>query len=269
LKQLNMDTSTADDEVKALDKRFEGGIGIANSTSSVVEKWAHTNAADDCRDARYATTPIYSVASQKYFYPYLINLAEIIFNEARGEDWGQMDMVGWTVRNRVLQGVSCDSYRGGVNWHTTCATLPCGDGNTAFCDLSRWYCCAEHGATTTVSATSVQFNDTHVAIADLDYYNLPTESWDIMNGRIPDPSTGFIPSGISDCTTGCGAFCTTGANTGSPSPRGPMEYLDHNYCAAASTCKWYSGNICGSLPYTTNCTTGGNRGDNHFWNKYN
>lgn len=276
--RLGLDTSSADEEIEEIDRRMSQGAGavtaetakIAADIFSSPEKFAHNVATDDCRSTTYAQRTVCTSYGQCY-PPYLVNLAEILWNEARGETWGASDMVGWTVRNRALQRVSCDAYPGGTTSTTCRSTLPCGDANSSFCDLSRWYCCAEHGGTTTVGATHYQFNDAHVAMIDLENAATIQQAYDMINGRIPDPSTGFIPPRISGCPSPlyCSASCTTGANQFDPSPRGPMEYRAYNYCAAAQSCKWYAKNTCGDLPMPTSCTTGGGTGDNYFWNRYN
>lgn len=278
LTRLGLDTSSADEEIEEIDRRGNQGAGsvtagaakLASEIFSTPEEFVHTVATDDCRSTTYAQRTV-CTSYGKCYPPYLVNLAEILWNEARGESWGQSDMVGWTVRNRALQRVSCDAYPGGTTSTTCRSTLPCGDANSSFCDLSKWYCCSEHGGTTTVGASHVQFNDNHVAMIDLENAATLQEAYDIINGRIPDPSTGYIPPGITGCPSPlyCSAACTTGANQYNPSPQGPMEYRGYNYCAAAQTCKWYAKNTCGDLPTPTSCTTGGGAGDNYFWNRYN
>lgn len=277
LTRLGLDTSSADEEIAEIDRRQNQGTGavtagiadLAADIFSVPEKFAHTVATDDCRSTTYAQRSV-CTSYGKCYYPYLVNLAEILFNEARGETWGASDMVGWTVRDRALQRVSCDAYPGGTTSTTCRSTLPCGD--PSFCDLSKWYCCSEHGGTTTVGTAHSQFNDTHALMADLENAATIQEAYDIINGRIPEPSTGFIPPGISGCPSPlyCSApACTTGANQTSPAPQGPMEYRGYNYCAAAQSCKWYAKNACGDLPMPASCTSGGGAGDNYFWNRYN
>lgn len=272
--RLGLDTSSADEEIEEIGRRFPGEAGAVTAETnnllgkifSTPKEFVHTVATDDCRSTTYAQRSV-CTSYGKCYYPYLINLAEILWNEARGESWGQSDMVGWTVRNRVLQRVSCDVYVGGITW-STCPNLPCGD--PSFCDLSRRYCCAEHGGTTSVGSSHSQFNDGHVAMADLEDAATIQEAYDIVNGRIPDPSTGFIPPGITGCPSPlyCSAACTTGANQTSPSPRGPMEYLGYNYCAAAASCKWYAKNTCGDITPPASCSTYV-AGDNFFWNRNN
>jgi tetratricopeptide (TPR) repeat protein len=278
--RLGLDASSADEEIAETKSRLIHGAGAVTAETartagifSAPEKgqFAHTVATDDCRNPTYAQRPVCGTYYSTCYYPYAVNLAEIIWNEARGEYWGQGDMVGWTVRNRVLQRVSCDAYPGGTTYTTCRSTLPCGDGDINFCNLSRWYCCAEHGGTTAWGTSHDQFNDAHVAMLDLELSAIIFQAYDMINGRIPDPSRNFIPYGISGCSSlaGCGQSCTTGANQFDPSPYGPMEYRGSNYCALASSCKWYAKNVCGNLPVPTSCSTGDNAGDNHFWNRYN
>src|SRR5262249_19185527 len=90
---------------------------------------AHINASDDCRGVAKSLTcqpdPIYGGC----FHPWALNLAEILFNEARFERSGAQAMVGWTVRDRAFLSLKkvlasgstctsgygclrCDSYRG-------------------------------------------------------------------------------------------------------------------------------------------------------------
>lgn len=272
---LGKDSKSADEEIAEilarrhtttsdLFSRFRPSA--AKGIESIWERFAHTNTSDDCRSGTYASQT-QCAASGLCYYPFEINLAEIIYNEARGESIGGKDMVGWTVRDRAFQRVSCDAYPGGTTSTTCRSTVPCGD--PSHCTESRNYCCVEHGGTTTVGATHYQFNDAHVTLSNLESAGLLDEAYYIIIGAIPEPSNNFIPPGMSNCSTGCGGFCDTGINYTSPSPQGPMEYRAYNYCAAATTCKWYAKNVCGDLAQPSSCSTGGNTGDNHFWNRLN
>jgi hypothetical protein len=271
---LGMDTSSADDEIEEAFQRRRSAAGLvgqaaASNTSGVKLIWgefAHSTASDDCRSTTYAQQ-LQCASSGSCYYPFEVNLAEILWNEARGESLGGKDMVGWTVRDRALERVSCDAYPGGTTSTTCRSTVPCGDPSN--CAVSQYYCCSEHGGTTTVGATHFQFNDAHVTLSNLESAGLLDEAYFIILGAIPEPSNNFVPSGVSSCTLGCGGFCNTGTNYTSASPQGPMEYRANNYCAAAQTCKWYAKNVCGDLPTPSSCSTGGNSGDNHFWNRLN
>lgn len=271
LRALGRDTSSADEEIAQIRQRqvTAGSYVPEKDTGDILtpvfEPFAHSNASDDCRSATYAQAQ-HCDSGGTCLYSYVVNLAEILYNEARGESLGSQDAVGWTVRDRALQGVSCDAYVGGVNY-TSCRTnLPCGDPSR--CALSRYYCCAEHGATTTVGASHSQFNDAHVPLQTLIDSGLFYEAQYVWWGAVPDPTTNFVPAGVSDCTFGCSGFCAAGINFDSPSPNGPMEYLGYNYCAQRQTCKTYKGNVCGNNTRATSCTSGGS-GDNYFWNRLN
>ena len=280
LTRLGLDTSSADEEIEEIDGRLRQGTGavtaetarlMAGIFSSAPEEFVHNVATDDCRSTTYAGRTVCTSYGTCYS-TYIVNLAEILWNEARGESWGQSDLVGWTVRNRALQRVSCDAYPGGTTSTTCRSTLPCSSADPGFCDLSRAYCCSEHGGTTAVGTTHYQFNDAHVAMIDLENSATITAAYEMVNGRIPDPSTNYVPPGITGCPPlGCAAACTTGANQTSPSPRGPMEYRAYDYCAAAPSCKWYAKNWCGDLPLPTACGTSPRYtpSDNYFWNRNN
>ncbi|MGE0683482.1 MAG: hypothetical protein AB7P69_21600 [Candidatus Binatia bacterium] len=95
----------------------QGGTWIATAGFNVDDEtgnaYEHTEANDDCRVVTGTTTSGYVCDnSGNCFYTQGVNLAEIIYNEARGETPGAQDTVGWVVRNRAFQGLSCDSYPG-------------------------------------------------------------------------------------------------------------------------------------------------------------
>jgi hypothetical protein len=187
-------------------------------------------------------------------------MAEVIWNEARGERLGAQATVAWTIRDRALQGVSCDVYVGGVNYYPNpCGQLPCNIPTGSDCpDLARRYCCVTHGATLSVGAQQLQFNDAHVALQTLADDGAIWRAFDVINGWEWDPSTNFVPPFVSDCvaTDGCDQnFCFFGANTTNASPDGPMEYRSSLYTPTASSCKWASGFVC---PNTSP--------NNYFWN---
>jgi hypothetical protein len=141
--------------------------------------FSHTSTVDDCRGAYYGTVVACAVAQsngQLYcYYPYTLNLAEIMYNEAGGgAPWGEATMVGWTVRDRVyerpvqlIRGVwyNCSAYPGGYG-SSLGTGLPCADS----CPDSANYCRAEHGGTTTVGASQYQFDDSHRDFSVLDQY---------------------------------------------------------------------------------------------------
>lgn len=211
-----------------------------------------------------------------------MNLAEVLYNEARGERRGAQSAVAWSVRDRALEalrgvwngngsfaGTSCDSYPGGFYSQSTCAGLPCNDVNQVNCNLSRWYCCAIHGGKTTLGGSQLQYNDEHVDWPTLAATGLPDLALWVENGNIPDTSSMWAPPGVYNCYIGCNSpypWCNTGSNIADGSPNGAMEYRSGSYTAGVSfgllsDCKqlaWdpegrYRGFVCGGV--------------NYFWNR--
>jgi hypothetical protein len=251
--------------------------------------YEHDVFSDDCRRQNQTCFPDPNVPGT-CFWADTLNLAEILYNEARGETRGAQATVGWTVRDRAYQRLSCDSYpgaEGGGNVTQTCrATVPCSDPN--FCDSSKRYCCVMHGGTTTLGAPQSQFNDEHVPFNTLYTGGFAYRAVHILNGWIPDVSTGFIPSGLDEnngsrCNThnppvpgDCGdPFCNPCVdpdcelviiNPGQASPRGPQEFRSGQYSAQNPSCKQApTVNTCqGAANNFVCCNASPN---NYFWNR--
>lgn len=258
------------------------GLNIDDEAGNAYE---HTEARDDCRIQPYASGPVCDTYGH-CFWTQGVNLAEIIYNEARGETPGAQDTVGWVVRNRAFQGLSCDSYpgaQGGGTLTTTCRnTVPCNDPN--FCGNTQRYCCAIHGGATQLGTSGYQFNDEHVDINTLSSSGVIWEAFYVGNGWAPDVSTSWCPPGVVGCSFACDRPDSTyGDNYNSPSPNGPMEFRGFDYCASASSCKRYMRDICGNtdstvppdgnpieVPPNSACpplnTSRGSK-DNFFWNR--
>lgn len=263
------------------------GVNIDDETGNAYE---HTEYNDDCRTQPYTNGPVCN--SDGYcFWTQGVNLAEIIYNEARGETVGAQDLVAWTVRDRAFQGlrmvlnslgqlVSCDAYPGG---NKVCAT-PC--NQQEFCgppNNTQRYCCAMHGGQTQWGTSGYQFNDKHVDIDDLSSSLIIWEAAFVGNGWVGDPSTSWCPPGVVGCSFACGdPGSFDGSNFNDPSPAGPMEFRSSDYCAAVSAgtlseCKWYAGDFCGNTPSPPAnpiqvppfgaCATTGATNDNFFWNR--
>jgi hypothetical protein len=255
------------------------GVNVDDDISQNVTE--HTEASDDCRVQSYTNGPVCDNFGN-CFWTQGVNLAEIIYTEAQAETPGAQDTVGWTVRNRAFQGVSCDSYPGGVNWHTSCSpqpcqpcsTLPCNQGSPDFCtnNNTKWYCCAIHGGQTQLGTSGHQFNDEHVDINTLSSSGVIWEAFYVGNGWVPDVSTNWCPPGVIGCSFACsGPGSVDGDNFNDPSPNGPMEFRSYDYCAAASSCKRYVADACGNsggqlLPDSP-CGQTSQANDNFFWNR--
>lgn len=273
LEQLRRDTSSADAEIELMRQRLgtdvEGGMPGPELTGEPVMTqrpiaFAHGNYTDDCRAPYYNGVLHCSTAPSGgwCWFPFTVNLGEIIWNEARGESVGAQALVAWTVRDRVLQTVSCDTYVGGSNYYPSVRDrLPCDLPGSQSCSLARGYCWAEHGGTSYVGQAHWQFNDAHVFIDDLANSGTIYPAFYVINGWMWDRSTNYIPPGVWYCVgDGCNTnLCYYGSNSYSPSPSGPMEYRSNVYPAAgAGVCKLASGFVCGN---------GANPSDNYFWNR--
>lgn len=273
LMALKGDTTDAEAEVLEIYNRMpSNSLGMVRSKRTDVAAapaFIH-NGADDCRNPREVSCIVQTLPDgsqvQNCFFPQAVNLAEILSNEARGERIGAIDMVGWTVRDRVFQNlINCDnstlSYNGGFGSSHVgrCRTaIPCVQPiQQGFCPLEVDYCCAIHGGTTSAGTDQEQFNDGHVAFPDLLNTGFAFEAVNIENGFIPEPSTNFVPPGVTACNFGCDTnVCTLGTNITAASPSGPMEFLNRQYTATNASCKNSSGFV---------CPNGGN--NNFFWNR--
>jgi hypothetical protein len=234
--------------------------GVNIDDDKLGNSYEHVESFDDCRVQPYTNGPICDYYGN-CFWTQGVNLAEIIYNEARGETPGAQDTVGWTVRDRAFQGLSCDAYPGG---NTVCAT-PC--NQVEFCGSpynTKRYCCAMHGGQTQWGTSGYQFNDEHVDINELSVSSLIIwEAVYVGNGWVPDPSTGWCPPGVIGCSSACdGPGSWDGDNFNDPSPSGPMEFRGYNYYSGVYQdphyqCKTWKANVC----------PGGTPGDNYFWNR--
>ncbi len=284
---LALPTEDAEAEIEDIQETFRhlplgGGWQGGTMASAQGPPWRHSSPDDECRTKDYRSLWVDQWSA--WFYAYTVNFAEVLYNEARGEPWGAIAAVAWTVRNRALQplpgawttsggcaGVSCDSYPGGYYSRGTCASLPCGDYNQQNCDLSRWYCCVLHGGTLAPGVDQWQFNDTHVPWLDLQATALQYAAYWVLNGRVPDMtqpggSGGWIPPGVSGCLVGCPSptlegrrlsWCSNGFNIAHANPNGAMEFRSYSYTPEIfANCKQLKGFV---------CTPSGN----YFWNRLN
>jgi tetratricopeptide (TPR) repeat protein len=265
---IGLDTESADAEIAQIRERFSDDrpFFFSNPDWDQVEPeikpaFVHNNLADDCR-AQNCAVAFCNPVNGDCFGVVVVNFAEVLWQEARGERVGAQGLVGWTIRNRILQGLSCDSYFGGLSSQATCRSrFVCNIMDTpGAAQQAKDYCCAIHGGTTTAGQSQQQFNDAHVPWQTLIASGLPYRAVEVINGFLPEVSTNFAPSGVAGCDFSCDvAFCLFGNNKFEPSPRGPMEFMGVDYQAQAQQCKERKGNVCGNTP--------GTRGDNYFWNR--
>jgi hypothetical protein len=257
---------------------FAGLSGLL-FTSLAEAAWSHTDASDDCRVKDWQVYINFCDSFGNCFTPMGINVAEIIDNEAKAETPGARYTVGWTVKNRAFEALTpkCDSYPGaeGGDLTTSCrssSTIPCGDPGA--CAQSKQVCCAVHGGTLFNNPAHSQWNDTHVSFNNLLFRGTIYAAWYVLDGFVPDPSTGWAPPGVSGCSFNCGTvdnqgrpsggpWCSSGSNFFTPDPNGPMEFRGTltGYTPTISSCKWPSGFVC------SNGTAAGGAKDNYFWNR--
>lgn len=285
--------------------------GSTATCSANIGGWSHDNAADDCRVAYYNSAACTCLLPGSEYpmwdpdqtigrvygilYPAATNLAEIVYNESRGESKGAQDLVAWTVINRASETISCDSYIGGYPATSCVGALSCspspdcspsncvaGDFNngcwgynqcTAPCSPNQRLCCADHGGTTALSTRQIQFNDTHVSCDTL-CTSVFWEAFYTTGAMVPDMTNpGWVPPGHTSCTIDCTRpKCEPlGVMSSGPSPNGPMEYRGYNFCAdfVKKQCKWFAKNKCGNNPIPSKCCLTGCKpdGDNYFWNR--
>ncbi|MBI3799067.1 MAG: tetratricopeptide repeat protein [Deltaproteobacteria bacterium] len=238
------------------------GVNIDND--KLGNSYEHVESFDDCRKQSYTNGPICDNYGN-CFWTQGVNLAEIIYNEARGETRGAQDTVGWTVRDRAFQSLSCDAYPGG---NTVCPT-PC--NQVEFCgppNNTQRYCCAMHGGQTQWGTSGYQFNDEHVDINELSIGSLIIwEAADVGNGWVPDPSTGWCPPGVIGCSSACQEpGSQDGDNFNDPSPSGPMEFVGYAYDPKKPACKQApTADTCSSAADNFVCCNASP--NNYFWNR--
>ncbi len=248
----------------------------ANIDDEAGNAYEHTEANDDCRVKHYSSGPVCDNYGN-CFWTQGVNLAEIIYNEARAETLGAQDAVGWTVRDRAFEGLSnpslCNSYPGAEAGGTLTADcrnpdtgVPC--NQNGFCDNTPRYCCAMHGGQTQLGTSGYQFIDEHVDINTLVSSGVMDEAVWVGNGLVPDMSTGWCPPGVGNCYLNCAAPWSDGINFNfsDPSPHGPMEFRGFAYPVPNSSCQ--------QAPTTNTCPGGAANSiccnaspNNYFWNR--
>jgi tetratricopeptide (TPR) repeat protein len=266
---MNEDSTDATQEVADSHKAAGGTMmGVVRRTSpaaaaTLLPRFSHTNDSDDCRGSTSGVP--WCDQYGNCFYDQVVNLAEILYNEAHSEQWGSIGTVGWTARDRVLNSPGCDTYPGGKNGALTSncrAALAC--AQPGFCPYDVYYCCVEHGGTTTTGTSQTQFNDSHVDFLTLWYSDLLWEAVYIENGYVPELSPLYVWGGaaytfyMTGCDTSCGVdLCTGGGDITHHPGGGPFEFRNYQYTAGNPSCKEVAGFVCGN---------GGT--DNYFWAKY-
>ena len=245
---LNIDTNEVDTEIKGLrknlinsdliraipkfvDKNITGKtvINTLALATAYAFVFSHNNESDDTR-GQYRHDWVKSPLGPS-FTTWLVNAAEVIYNEGRGHNVKQRYAIAWAIRNRATLDMNgCDSYPGSESSPlvSTCR-IALANSST----LHRIYSCVVHGGTTRVGASHVQMNDSHVEIVDLASSGILWEMVNVMSGWVPDPtsSNSFIPA----------TYPSENHFTGNP--KGAQEWSRNNYCAENYHCKVRLGNV--------------------------
>ncbi|NQY62978.1 MAG: hypothetical protein HRT38_04485 [Alteromonadaceae bacterium] len=233
------------------------------------ERYSHNNESDDSRGKygdKWVTIPQGFIIS-----PYLINAAEVVYNEARGASAIGRYAIAWAIRNRATIDMNdCDSYPGSESDHevSACRVATPDGPESSFTDTFKRYSCVVHGGTTKVGGSHSQMNDTHVNKTSLASSGVIWEMLNVVNGWILDPTS---PN-----------FFTTDKrypnfDVSKGNPEGAQEWKNSNYCAKNHSCKVRLGNVGGNFPDTpTLCSIemglrnnlyDFNSKDNFFWGR--
>ena len=260
---LNMDTQEVDFEIKQLRKSLSNSpfIGSIPKFTIATKKipinplslpkayafeYAHNNERDDSRGKYsddwirvYADLSIFSFNLLNFqLLTWLINAAEVIYNEARGMSQVGRYAVAWAIRNRATIDMNGCNFYPGAESHpavNVCRKLtsagPSGKGSSS--DMFKRYSCVVHGGTVDLGSTHSEMNDTHV---DVDKLMDSGIIWDIVtvsNGWAPEQfgSKYYYVSHYPD------------RNYFSGNPDGAQEWKSQNYCTENHSCKMRLGNI--------------------------
>ncbi len=220
-------------------------------------KFIHNNESDDSR-GKYGN--FWVKTPQGYiFSAFIINAAEVIYNEARGNSRLTRLAIAWSIRNRATIDMNdCNFYLGSEsdpNVSVCRAETPDGPRSIAS-NIFKRYSCVVHGGTSSVGASQTQMNDTHVSIANLESSGILWEVLYVASGWIPDPSAPnvFLTNQYPE------------VNVSSGNPIGTQEWSKGNYCAENNKCKVRLGNIGGYLANQGNtCFKEGSQSHDYFF----
>ncbi len=277
--KLNMNTNAVDAEVSELRRNLSDNPFIRAIPKLVLNKtkamnkynlstayafnFAHRNLRDDSR-GKYSSAWVNSVTEANRVYStHFLNIAEVVYNEARGASSIGRIAVGWAIRNRAtMDMMGCDFYLGAEGHAKTnkCREVTSmGTNHHLYGDIYAQYACVVHGGTTTVGAINTEMNDSHVSLADLESSGIIWELVHVVNGWMPDPTSlhAFAPVIYPE------------RNYTAGNPDGAQEWGNFNYCAENHACKVRLGNVGGVLIDPGDlCPLNGDGGtENFFWGR--
>ena len=202
--------------------------------------FVHNNEGDDSRGESkniwVSTPPVGKIGLSSY----LVNLAEVIYNEVRGEGQKTRYAVAWAIRNRATINMNGCDYYPGAEGHPNvneCRGAAPIYRDSDYSHLYSMYSCVIHGGTTDVGAAHSQMNDAHIEIENLISSGIIWEILYVIRGLVPDPT------GPKLFLTG--VYPDTNFFTGNP--RGAQEWRRQNYCAEKHECKARLGNVGGNF----------------------
>jgi hypothetical protein len=246
MRELGRDAGVAEEEVAAASKLWGKEEG---DSEELYERFAHSFSYDDCRTKFPPPFSNYLTIDDYPYGKFVVNLAEIIWNEDKAGNLGSQSLVGWTVRDRVFRDPSCDSYPGAFGGSLTAhciESVPC--SNTKFrpdeCNLGKRYCCVEHGGKAKLGEFQAQFNDKHqderiFHLRQLGYPILKL-ALRIIDGLVPELSTPGQP-----CFYSCAnPVCAISLGQSFTPEVGPIEFRGKKYSAEHPSCKQRVGQLC-------------------------
>ncbi|NQY65650.1 MAG: sel1 repeat family protein [Alteromonadaceae bacterium] len=279
--KLNLNTVEIDREIEKLRKSFIGSpfiggiekfkVKVNNVPSNSLNlsfahafTFSHNNVYDDSR-GKYASDWLYTSEGDR-FSLHLINAAEVIYNEARGDGNRSRIAVAWAIRNRALIGMNnCSNYPGGEGHPTVnICRLLLKNGpliyNVDATEVYPRYSCVVHGGTVLVGSKHTQMNDAHVNIESLKASGVLWDISNVFHGWEPDPTGEEIFSlNVS--------FSNLERNVNTGNPNGAQEWRKQNYCAENHHCKSRLGNVGSDLPDPGNTCPYGDYSESEifFW----
>ncbi len=269
---MKLNTLEVDNELENIRKNLSNSslIAIPKIASEVKRKltnylglptayayaFSHNNESDDTR-GKHSNSWIHT-SLLVGFSTRLVNAAEVIYNEARGDGYKGRLAIAWAIRNRATIDMNgCDYYPGAEGHHnvSVCRAATSSGPSSYHANVFRRYSCVVHGGTIDVGAIHSQMNDAHVSIDNLESSGILWELTYVVNGLIPD-STGismFFPSG--DIYQG--------------NPSGAQEWRRVDYCPVNYSCKVRLGNVGGdSVDLGNLCPANGSSStENYFWGR--
>lgn len=166
--------------------------------------------------------------------PATTNLSWVIACEAGGESTGGKRIVGWSVRQRVNRGSTY--VNGGTCMYSKNTGATMADKYASvICQTSQY------SGVTCVSGNVTKCTNVNTRTSTSDQV-----ASDVYNGKVPDPYTGWCPTGTYSGTTKCTATCSGAtSNASSFTAKTPHSYLAYAHPPLWG-CAITAGAVCGN-----------------------